>query len=483
MPVVAVALSLLVTWAICRALWGRRVAIIAAALVALDPSWVFYLTRDVGPAALAVLLKLLAVAAGIGWWRHGRSARGRLWLAGGALLLGLGVSHKVDFLWIVAGLLVPMLVLAGRSAARRLDLGSGLLAAATFLVGAAPIVAFNIVTGGRTFTPFVAKLVSGDGTGDSPGVLSALLVRLRQLAELPTGATVERLFTATLGATDGTLWLRLLPTGAVVAASVWLVVCCWRRRPGSRLHAALLLHMAVVLAASCFSPTALNAHHLLTLYPAVHIVVAIAIARLLQPTAGAGTHLLGTLVLTSVLLANAASVVQIHRALHTTGGVGYWSDAIVELANDLERRLPQRSTATQPAGSLEPVRVMDWGFTNNLIVLTEGRVPLEPVYRRLWRHPPSLGVVEPTISAGALYLLHAPELTLYEELPPLLDAAASRHGLAPVVEASYGQRDGRTVYRLVRLRRHSPRVDHPPTRERHNAPQANGALRSRYELP
>lgn len=453
MPVSVVALCLLLTWSVCRLVWGRRVAVLAAALVALDPSWVFYLTRDVGPAALAVLFKLLAVAAGIGWWRRGRSTRGRLWLAAAALALGLGVSHKVDFLWIVAGLLLPVLLLAARSAVRRLDLGSGLLATGAFLVGAAPIVAFNVVTGGHTFTPFLAKLVHGEGTGGAADALAALGVRLQQLPHLPSGTIVERLFVGSSACELDQLetWIRLVPTGAIILGLAWLAIRSCHTGRSSRLEAGLLIHIAVVLAASCFSPTALNAHHLLTLYPAGHIVLAIALARLLKPASTAPARLLGALVVTAVLLANSTSVVQIHRGLNATGGVGYWSNAITDLAEDLAARAAIVSADDGEAAPVPPVYVMDWGFTNSLIVLTAGNVPLEPVYRQLWRHPPSRALIAPYVAEGASYLFHVSDLTLYDELPALFAAVAESRGLELAVEARYFQRNGREVYRLVRL--------------------------------
>ncbi len=488
MPVSVVALCLLLTWAVCRALWGRRAALLATTVVALDPSWVLYLTRDVGPAALAILFKLLAVAAGLGWWRYGRSVRGRLALAAAALAMGLGVSHKVDFLWVVAGLLLPVLLVAAGSAVRRLDLRAVLLATGAFFMGAAPIVAFNVVTGGHTFTPFLAKLLHGEGTGGASDALAALGVRLQQLPQLPSGTIVERLFVGSSACELDQLetWIRLVPTVAILLALAWLAVRSCHTFRGSRLEAGLLIHIAVVLAASCFSPTALNAHHLLTLYPAGHIVLAIALARLLKPASTAPARLLGALVVTAVLLANATSVVQIHRALRATGGVGYWSDAITALSDDLEQKLRESSGSDQP---VEPVHVMDWGFTNNLIVLTAGQVPLEPVYRQLWRHPPSPALVAPYVAEGSSYLFHVSDLTLYDELPELFAAVAESRGLEPAVEGRYFQRNGREVYRLIRLVRPDVAPDDTAKLAPRNAVSADddrcesGRLRSSSRTP
>ena len=456
LPLTAGLASLVLTWWICRRLWGRRVAHLAVALVALDPSWVFYLTRDVGPAALAVLFKLAAVALGIRWWRDG----GGWSLAGAGFLLGLGVSHKVDFLWVVAALAVPLAVLAPRELGSRLRGWSPVTGGVALLAGAAPVVAFNLATGGHTFGPFLERLLVSERGRFLGGFFEHLGTRLEQVAGLLNGQAVDRLFFAEPrpGA-----WGGVVPA-VLVASLVGLAVFTLRplfqrsssRRPSSSFSPTLglLLHLVVFLAASCFSPTILQPHHLLALYPALHVAMALALVELMRwsrflgqgPPRGAVTAVRGTalgvaaLGVTAVLAANVTAVAAIHGALRETGGVGAWSDAVGELAEDLEKR-----------DEAEPVVVLDWGFTNNLIVLTEGEVPLEPAYRELWRHPPAPELFMPHLGPGRLYLLHAPPFTRLQEAPELFRRAVAEHGLRPVVETRFEQRNGREIYRLVRL--------------------------------
>lgn len=450
LPLAAGVVSLVLTWWVCRRLWDRTVAGLAVVLVALDPSWVYYLTRDVGPTALAVLFKLAAVALGIRWWRGG----GWIHLAATGFVLGLGVSHKVDFLWLVAALAVPLAVLVPRELAGRLRGWSPAVGGAAFLVGAAPVVAFNLVTGGHTFGPFLERLLFSERGRFLGRFFDHLGTRLEQVAGLLNGAAVERLFFAAPG--PGA-WGWVVPA-VLVASLAGLLAAALRdlfRRSGSahptrsssprHLPAlALLLHLVVFLGASCFSPTLLQPHHLLALYPAFHVALALALVELGRWLRSLGHERSGatvTAVLVTVLLAaNLAAVVFIDRGLRRTGGVGYWSDAIERLAEDLEKR-----------DASEPVVVMDWGFTNNLVVLTEGELPMEPAYRELWRHPPAPELFEPYLGPGRLYLFHAPRFTLYREVPELFRRSAAEHALRPVVETRLPQRDGGEVYRLVRL--------------------------------
>lgn len=452
LPLLAGLASLGLTWWIGRRLATKAVADLTVVLLALDPSWVYYLTRDVGPAALAVTFKLSAVATGILWWRSRRHRD----LVATAFFLGLGVSHKVDFLWVVAALVVPWLMLAGSELrsrfAGRKPWGSMALAALGFGVGAAPVVAFNLATAGATFGPFLERLLLSERGSFLAGFLPSLGTRLEQVAGLLNGDLVHRLFfrapldPVPLPAGDAALWLVPVLVPALATASLVGVTFLSRRvdaRLGTfRLGPALGLHVAILLVASCFSPTALNPHHLLTLYPALHLAMALA-AVSAAPVAGSrrwSSVRVGVLV-GVVLLVNAsnlAAVRSIDRGLQETGGVGFWSDTIVELAEDLDARG-------------EPVTVMDWGFTNNLIVLTEGRLSLEPAYRELWRQAPVPKRFEPYLERHRLYLFHAPGFTLYPQVPGLFRELAASHGLEPRVEARFRQRDGREIYQVHRL--------------------------------
>jgi len=448
LPLVAGLLSLVLSWWICRRLWGRWVAHLAVLLVALDPSWIYFLTRDVGPAALAVLAKLTAVALGIRWWRDGG-----LWsLAGTAFVLGLGISHKADFLWLVAALGIPLVVLAPRELAARLRGRNLAVGGGAFLAGSAPVVAFNVATGGHTFGPFLERLLISEPGRFLGGFLGHFATRAEQVSELLNGDAVHRLFFA---APPPASWSWVVPALVAVSGVGLLVLVLGRfvsRSPvagsalsSSRSTLALLLHVVVFLVASCFSPTRLEPHHLLALYPACHVVLALGLVESRRALSRHGRWRRGrwrtavTVVgVTVVLAANLTSVFAIDRGLRRTGGVGYWSDAIDRLAEDLRERR-------------EPVTVMDWGFTNNLLVLTRGELRLEPAYRAVWRGElapePFARYVEP----DALYLFHAPGITRYRRIPPLFRRLAARRGLRPRIEARFHQRDGREVYRLLRL--------------------------------
>lgn len=487
----AVLANLALTAWLVRRLWGPVESFLAVVLLLLDPSWIFYLTRDAGPAVLAILLKLATLVLGLTWWRRG----GLGWLGGAAFAAGLGISHKVDFLWWLVSLGIVLVLLAGRprrlarwspsaedpppSTALRAGGRQWTVGALGLLLGSAPVVTFNLATGGATFAPLVERL-GQSGPGSVAALPASLLRRLGQIPELLSGEAVGRLFfyDPSLGGGRGAGAVSLLgalATFLILASALglvlrgggaWLAALRAERPTDAGRHLAglgLVLIPAGVLLASTLSPTTLGSHHLLMLYPELWVMVAVALGSLWhrgEPVEageavadpgggrrpGPGRSAVRQGAVRGVVVALVAAVLagqlmvghRVHERLETTGGVGFWSDAIVPLARDLARRG-------------EPVVLLDWGFTNNLIVLGGSRLALEPAYRELWRHPPSPELVDPYLRLGGLYLTHPPRFAKYRQMEDWLHERARLRGWHVTVEQRFHQRDGREVYRLLRV--------------------------------
>ena len=93
------ALALLLTYRLGRALFGRPAGLLAALLLAVSPSFVFWSRIGVYVVIQVVPLSLGAMLAYLRWRRGGRAG----WLALAGLLVGLGLSTKLLFLWFIAG--------------------------------------------------------------------------------------------------------------------------------------------------------------------------------------------------------------------------------------------------------------------------------------------------------------------------------------------------------------------------------------------
>src|ERR1035437_1783675 len=126
---------LLLDWTI-----GRRAAWIGALLLATDSSFDILEAIDFGPNALHFVLKLGAMLLLVGFDRTG-SART---LAAAFFLVGLGLWDKAIFAWAVFGISLATVLVFPRIVWPHLTIRNLAIAAASTIVGALPLVIYNI---------------------------------------------------------------------------------------------------------------------------------------------------------------------------------------------------------------------------------------------------------------------------------------------------------------------------------------------------
>ncbi len=435
LPILVVMLCFPLAYRLCLYFFNRSVAGVAMLLMVFDPGIVFYLTRDVAPAALQVFFKLLALTLFTLWW-----TRRKTWLlAAGAFILGVGVTHKVDFVWVIGGIAVAALAFCASGVFRRLTARSALVGTGAFLAGASPIVAINLLTGGVSFAPFVTRFVTGGGL-PRPPFLESLLTRLTQIANILNGKHLSMLYAGSPVETGLLSWVA--PT--TLGLSVLGLFLAERLDPTQRSALrALWLFVAVVLIASCFSPTVLHGHHLMALFPFLHIIMAVFLIQLTQALPAIRRLSLHVVLAGCLCLTSLASTWSVYVALQHTGGTRFWSDSIYALNSYLMERG-------------EPVTAMDWGFTLNLLVLSRGTLHIDRGYVQYWSHPVEAETVLPFVLPGRLYLCHTRET---ESFPGSLDAflqAARSRGLRVREEARFTRRDGPAVTIVYRTFTNTP---------------------------
>ena len=182
MTVTVGVVGVLLTYFLARAWFGRGAARLAVLLIAVSPAWVFwsrlgvYVVSQVVPIATGALLALTA------WVRRRPLAVRNGPLYGGLFLLGLGLTTKLLFIWFIVAVVGTALILWGRpvwekrreiAAERARWLRIGALASGAFLLGAAPFILYNILSGG-TFN-LLRATVSSPGT--THGVNNAAFLR------------------------------------------------------------------------------------------------------------------------------------------------------------------------------------------------------------------------------------------------------------------------------------------------------------------
>ncbi len=118
---------------------GRRTAVIAAILLASDPTFLLTNTFDWGPVALEHLL----LVTGCLFLLKYAQDREEWNLPLGFFFLGLALWNKAVFVWALAGLICAVLSVFGRQLSKMASRRPLALAAAGFLIGALPFVIYN----------------------------------------------------------------------------------------------------------------------------------------------------------------------------------------------------------------------------------------------------------------------------------------------------------------------------------------------------
>lgn len=394
------ALALPLCYLLGRRLYGRPAGLLAAVLLAVSPSLIFwsrigvYVVIQVVPLASGVLLAGLR-------WRRTRRAR---WLALAGLLAGLGLSTKVLFIWFIAGIVAAGVAVwlvnwwwpydaVGRPLRRRSwrahlaepssVAGRDLLAAAGgFLLGAAPLLAYNLASGG-TFKVLRANLGRTEKGVDNTAVAANFMRRLDNVQALLDGS-----YFWFLGGVERNPLAP--PVVALAAAGLLALVCAvpaYRRYRDATVFALVLL--AAIFVQSVVTVSGFEATHFLIVLPLPHLLVAAFAALLgrhltmLAARRGASSAmrvLLFTLPVVTLLGPLAAGDLAVdrryHRALATTGGRDSFSDRIYELAFYLDRYRFTRPYA------------LDWGMKHNIELLTHGRVQPQELYGQTRQPPP-----------------------------------------------------------------------------------------------
>jgi hypothetical protein len=405
--------------------------LIAALLLALSPSFVFWSRQGIFVTNLTQPLCLLMIWLGLRWLRT-RSA----WaLLGSAFAAGAALYAKLLAVWVVAAFTA---VAAGwwlwqrrRGAGPPLGLGLLLGSALAFLLPLLPFFWFNVQTGG-TAAALGGNLARSYYGVNNADVLPNLAVRLGQLATALRGDHLWYL---------GGLYGNALAPWLALAAVLGALLRDWRRMLGP------LLVLALAVLASVFTISDLFVTHYALVQPLAAGVVGIAAGILLAP----GRALLPyrarvAFVAAGVLLwvaLDLTTTVRYHGALARSGGLGDHSDASYGLAYHLRYN-----------GLGAPV-ALDWGMDATVRFLSQGTVtPIEVFgYASPQAPDPDFPARLATFldNPDSVYLLRAPGHEVFAGRRAAWQAAAARHGLAPRLEATFAQRDGTPLFELWRL--------------------------------
>lgn len=441
--------ALLLTWGFLREYLDPRVAALSVLLLAVNPTFVFWsrvgaiVSLPMLPLAIMVLWSLWR------WYKRGQTG----YLLTAAFCFGLGVTTKLLFVWLGGGLALAWLALSpllqpGRRWAAwrwplvRTSLRSRILAFAMFLLGSAPLWLYNLQEAGTVQTisrNLIRTELYGVNNLDLLGNL-----RTRLIADLPI-----LLRGAWWSGPAGELHVNRLALPAFLLAVAWLPLLAWRQRLIYSLRRLALFYVLIIaiVAQSVVTISGLGAAHLMILWPMPQVLVAATLINVAYLAAsGKPTRrwlyvgLVGAV--TAILaFAEAHTTWQYHQALRRTGGTGWFSEAIYELARDLDH------------ADETPIIALDWGFRRSLQLLTHNRINPEERFSYASRPEPAVEMfINWRVTQGsALYLLHTPAATAFPGHREAFEDAAYRHRLVPTLWKRYFQRNGVPVIEVFTL--------------------------------
>lgn len=435
--------GIVTTFGLARALFGQRAGLIAAGLLAVQPSYLFWNRQGVLVASLTIPLAAGLIWLGAAWARRGGWNRA---LAAG-LVAGVGIYAKLLFIWVLGAFASSLLLvnmLAGLRAAvqgaplqwwpRRPTAAEGLAAVGGFVAGMLPLLVYNVRSGGTLFSVGANLSTSFYGV-DNLAFGPNLLARWDQFRAVIAGR--DHLWY--LGGSAGNpLWEWAL--GAAVAVVAWQVV---RQGRGWRAALALLLALPFGIAQSAFTVSGLFPTHFAIFTPLWTTIVAGAAAALLGHRLGMGPVLRRIVQTATVigLLALAGRDVAVdvyyHRRLAATGGLGVHSDAIYRLVDELERLSP-------PA-----VVAMDWGFAPQVQQLTENRIAPQEIFGYTWAPDAEFANrLAPYLQQpGSALVFHWANETIFPR-KEAFEALAKQAGVSFEQVSVVSRRDGAPIYEI-----------------------------------
>lgn len=442
LPVVLLgAITVFAMYSLLLRIAGRGTALAASALLATDATYILTTTFDWGPVAI----QHLTYVAGLLYLVTGFQRKSPLRFGVAFFCFGLGMWDKALFIWMLSGSALAVVLLFPselRRAFTRRNVGA---AALGFVIGAVPLIIYNIRNPLETFhgnAHFTAsgvpiKIEIARRTLEGSG-LFGYLVNEESAARPKQPATwLERCSAAIRGAAgqrrSGLLVYALF--AALLTAPLW-----WYRR---RIVLFALVTMMVAWAQMLFTQdTGGSAHHIVLLWPLPHIVIAVALVDAASRLRFASTVVLaaavGVVCLSNLLVYNQ------HLYQFICDGPAYvWTDAIGPLSNQVSRWENRH------------LIVADWGIEYPLRMLHQGRLKTLWTADDVLSHEPNAqdraAIAQMLSLDGALFITHAPPYEIQNGAAQRLQSLAGELGYQRHLVAAVDDSNGRRVFEVAQF--------------------------------
>jgi len=427
--------TLWLTWAWVRRIAGVRAASVTCILLATDTIFLMTNTFDWGPVALQHVLLMGGLLSLQLWLNYKTNS----WLSLAFFLWGLGMWDKALLAWPLIGMAVSSFCVFPREVLRRVRFVSVAVAVMSFLLGAAPLVWYNIARPGETarqnarFTTeaIANKVIVLRQTIDASGLFGYIVNEDSVPGKREPRGMLERLpvWISHVAGDHRTNWM--LPAwiiGFVFSFALWM-------SPHRKLLLFLLITVIVGWVQMAITRNTGGAsHHVTLLWPFPAVFLGIVFSRMAEKIPRYGTPalviLVGFLACENLLTTN-----QYLAWFITNGSGGGWTDAIFPLAESIEDK------------SASWFGLVDWGYQNGLTTLHEGDLPLFAVDEK-WD-----GFRQQVSSPDFLFIQHTEDKQLFPGVNDRIRKAAAALGYVERLERTVADRNGRPVFELFRFRK------------------------------
>ncbi|MCS7287037.1 MAG: glycosyltransferase family 39 protein [Anaerolineae bacterium] len=417
--------TLFLTWAVARKLCGPPAGMVAALLLAFNPSFVFWNRQGIFVTSITSLFLMASLLCGLRWWDK-RRLRDLYCLA---LLWGLGLYSKVLFLWAI----VAMVLSATAGLFRRLpSIRQLILALIIFFLPLLPFLAFNAMTKGTISTvlrnlQFSYYGISNLSWGEN------VLTRLKQVVTLLKGDHLWYL--------GGIFSNPVAPWVGGGLALVTLILVLTRKAERKALLPVLII--GFIVAESAFTISGLFITHYFFLLPLLALAGAIGVALLFRASGfSRPVKVLATFAFLLWASGDLRATVLYHRALAFSGGHSFHSDAIYNLASYLLHREGSSMVA------------LDWGIEASVRFLTLGKATPVEIFGYESFQEPDAGFRERAslfLKPGTIFIAHAPEDTVFRGRVEALEALAQERKLKLQEVAHFREKSGRLIYIILQV--------------------------------
>jgi 4-amino-4-deoxy-L-arabinose transferase-like glycosyltransferase len=406
---------------------GRRAALIGALLLATDSMFVILEAIDYGPNALHFVLKLGAMLLLVRFHREGQA-----WaLAAAFFLFGLGLWDKAIFAWVLFGISAAAIVVFPRDVLRHFTIRNLAVAAASLVVGALPLVIYNIARPLDTLKsnvhltrePYFLKLVILERTVNG-AVLFGFFTAIDPAPH--PGHAATRFARASQAVSEASHHPTMNLTIAALCASCLGLFARASRKPvlfGLLAFAGTWLPMVLTAGAGA------AAHHVILLWPFQFLAIAAALAAI----PWSWVAISGTVVLCA---ANLAVTNEYYWELVRNGPDIRWTDAL----HPLERRI---ETLRSP-----DIYIVDWGILESLNLLSDNSAPIRGVD---FGNPEELRRI--VSDPRAAFVAHTPNFAYFPQQRAAIEDAAASGGYEEVPIDIIYDRNGRASFDVFRFRK------------------------------